>query len=473
MKLKTISTFSLKVSGLLMSLFYLLWMNWHNQIPVDAGDGLIHYSIAKQSWVEHKYFIDHWGKPLFTLLSSGFAQISFAWYTAFNCLVFALTCFFAFKVFHQFKLGFVYYILFPILLVCVPDYVYCVLAGMTEPLFGLLLVASIYLAFSQKWILFAIVVSLMPFSRSEGMLVVVLGLVLLLFVMEWKAIPFLAFGFVIYAIIGGVFFDSFWWYLDSPYPEDSIYGSGPWYHYLMTWANHFGLITLFLFPFGMFGCYVAWKKRHTNNFALIFLFGMAVWAGIIAVHSVFWAFGMQGSAGLTRIASLGLPVALLFILIGCHFVTRELNKIPHIAMSILLLLLINKELSELLYPIKANPFEAELIEAAVFAEKNYPNERIYYFHPIIPWKLNCGVKDTDTRLEQKFFNGNIDFVMGLKPGSLVIRDPQFGPVEQGLTLALVEEAKHKLIPIKVITTKLPYTVYTGEKVQVVVYRVAP
>lgn len=327
MKLKPISVVSLKLAGLLISLIYLFWMNAQNQVPVDAGDGLIHYSIAKQAWVEHVYFLDHWGKPLFTLLSSGFAQISFSWYTAFNCVVFALTCSVGFKLFNKFKLGTVYYILFPVLLICVPDYTYCVLAGMTEPLFGLLLILAIYLAFDQKWVLFAIVVSFVPFARSEGMLVVVLAFTLLLFVMEWKAIPFLALGFLIYAVIGWWVSDSFLWYFTSdPYPEKSIYGSGPWWHYLMTWQNHFGLITLILFPAGLFGCFVAWKNRYIPHFGRIFLFGMAVWAGIIATHSYFWAFGLKGSAGLTRIASLGMPVALLFILIGCHFITKELDR---------------------------------------------------------------------------------------------------------------------------------------------------
>jgi len=474
MKLKTISAILLKLSGLLLSLFYLSWMNWHNQVPVDAGDGLIHYSVAKQSWIEHHYFLNHWGKPLFTLLSSGFAQISFAWYTAFNSIVFAFTCIFAFKLFNKFNLGIVYYLLFPILLTCVPDYAYCVLAGMTEPLFGLLLVLAIYLAFDKKWILFALVISFVPFSRSEGMLVVGAALALLFFVMEWKAIPFLTVGFLVYAFIGWDHYDSFLWYFKAdPYPEESIYGSGPWYHYIVTWANHVGLITLLLFPIGLFGCYVAFKKKYLPHFGAIFLFGMAIWAGIIVVHSYLWAYGLKGAAGLTRVASLGLPVALLFILIGCHFVTKELNKIPHIVVSIGLILLIKKEITELPYPIKANPFEAELIEAADFAEKNYPNERIYYFHPLIPWRLNCGVMDNNPQFNQKYFNNNIDIIMQLKPGSLVIRDPQFGPVDQGLTLELVEAAKDKLIPIKVIGTKFPHTVYTGEKVQVVIYRVAP
>lgn len=482
----------LRYSGLFAALAYLIWKNLRNQVPVDAGDGLLHYAIARQSWNEAFYFLDHWGKPLFTLLASGFAQLGFKAYVVFDIVIFGLTSLTAFALFRRFNVATAYYVLFPLLLLAVPDYAYCVLGGMTEPLFGLLLMLAIYAAVCQRWMWFALIVSFTPFARSEGMLVVVLAFVLLLVIgfrnwtaasntsldggsllKSFKPIALLPVGFLVYGLIGWMLIGSFWWYFEnSPYPEKSIYGSGPWYHYLDTWKNHFGLITLLLFPFGIFGCIVLWKKHLVPHVIWIALFALAVYLGIVAVHSYFWAFGLKGAAGLTRLAILGLPPVLLFILVGCHYVTSQLNAIPHIVAGLGLTVLIAKEIKELPYPIHANPFERVLIESADYANAHYPGKKIYYFHPLIPWRLNVGVKDTDTHLEQRFFHqSHPETMTELEPGSVLLRDPQFGPVEQGLTFELIDRYPGKLVKKKVFHVTEPYSVYTGEEPEIILYEV--
>jgi hypothetical protein len=479
----------LRYAGLLAGLAYLILKNFRNQVPVDAGDGLLHYAIARQSWNQSFYFLDHWGKPLFTLLSSGFAQAGFKAYVVFNILVFALTALTAFALFRRLKVATAYFILFPLLLICIPDYAYCVLGGMTEPLFGLLLTLAVYTAVCQRWMLFGLIVSFVPFARSEGMLVVVLAFVLLVIVevsdrlsgknpsagalSALKPLLMLPVGFVIYGLIGWMLLGSFWWYFENnPYPEKSIYGSGPWHHYIATWKNHFGLITLLLFPFGMFGCIVLWKKQLIPHFAWILLFTLAVYFGIVAVHSYFWAFGLKGAAGLTRLAVLGTPALLLFVLIGCHYVTAQLNAIPHLVTGLGITLLVVKEIRELPYPLKANPFERVLIESADYASAHYPGKKIYYFHPLIPWRLNAGVKDTDSNLEQRFFlESRPETITGMEPGSVLLRDPQFGPVEQGLTFGFIEAFPEKLVKKKVFHVTEPYSVYTGEEPEVILYEV--
>jgi hypothetical protein len=483
----------LRFTGLLLALVYLTGMNFRNELPVDAGDGIAHYSIARQSWVESFYFLDHWGKPLFTLLSSPFAQAGFQSFVVFNLLIFTATCLVVFAIFRKLNVATAYYFFFPLLLICVPDYSYCILGGMTEPLFGLLLTAAVYAAFCQRWIVFAIVVSFTPFARSEGMFVVVLALGLLLTVgmSEYRSasdytiprkkilriystIPFLATGFIIYAIAGWWLIDMPMWYFENdPYPEGSIYGNGPWWWYLSTWKNHFGLITLALLPFGVFGCIVLWKKQLVRNFIWIFLFTAAVYGGIVFIHSCLWMLGIKGAGGLTRLAIQGLPPVLMLIIVGCHFVTKQLNSIPHIVAGLGVSMLIIKEIPELPYPLKANPFEKLLIQSADYAHAHFPGKRIYYFHPLIPWRLNVGTKDTESNMEQRYFHRMPKMVVEMQEGGIVIRDPQFGPVEQGLPLDFVDSFKTQLVPVKVFKTKEPHSVYTGEKVEVVLYQYKP
>lgn len=472
--IKTTASILFKYAGLIGALVYLIAMNLLNQLPLDVGDGIVHYSIAKASWSEPTFFLDHWGKPLFTLLSSGFAQISFKWHIGFNILVYALTCLAAFRLFKQLEVAKAYYFFFPLLLICVPDYVNCLLAGMTETLFGLLLMCSILLAFQQRWMLFALVVSLAPFARSEGMLVVVAALFLLLVARQWKSIPLLLSGFVVYSLVGLVLIDSFWWYFENnPYPEKSIYGSGPWFHYLDTWKNHFGLISMCLLPIGLFGSLVLWKKKLVPNFGWIFLFGMGIWLGIIVIHSYFWAYGLRGSAGLTRIATLGLPAVLVLIHIGCHFVTKELNTIPHVVGGLIITLFCVKEIRELPYPLHANVFEEVLLETADYIGEKYPEGDIHYYHPLIAWRLNVGIKDNPSRFKQTCFSNDPEVIDQLKPGTIIVREPQFGPVEHGLNQPTMKALGNKLIRVKTFKATKPYEVYTGEPVEVVIYRVAP
>lgn len=453
---------------------YYILMNWRNKLPVDAGDGILHYSISKQSLKDPLYLLDHWGKPLYTLMASPFAQLGFKWYVVFNILVFAATCFVVFVLLKHLKAGWFYYTLFPLLLVAVPDYSYCVLGGMTEPFFGLLLVLLIYFSIRNNWLVFAIIASFTPFARSEGMLVVVAAFGLMLWLRQWKYLPLLLTGFLIYAVAGWIILDKFWWYFsENPYPPDSIYGSGPWYHYIVSWANHFGVITLILLPVGLLGCNILSKKRAIPHFTLVFLFGIGIYLGIVVIHSYFWAFGLRGAAGLTRIATLGLPAILLFVVIGCEYVTRELGRIPHLIGGTILILLFVKEFPELPYPLKPNPFEDILIQAADYVDEHYDDEPIYYYHPLLAWRMNVGMKETHTRYEQLCFGNNKDILYNATPGGILIRDPQFGPVEHGLKLDFMAQFPEKFRLIKTIRANAPYSVYTGEPAEVKIYEIMP
>lgn len=447
--LKALSAPLISGLGLFMALAWLLVMAQKNTIPVDSGDGLVHYAIARQSWNDAQLFLDHWGKPLFTLFSSAFAQFGFQVYIGFNILIFALTCIVAFRIFDRFQLGKAYYWFFPLLLIVVPDYAYCVLGGMTEVLFSFLVVLSLYFAFAERWTFFALVISFMPFARSEGMLLIPLAIVLLLFLRKWKYLPLLTTGFVVYAIVGMAFGHPYnWYFTENPYPAVSPYGSGPWNHFLLLTDNHTGILTLLLLPFGLFGWLVARKRSGKPKVVWIAMFALAIYGGIFLAHSWFWYWGTNASAGLTRVIIMGLPGLLLVVLVGCHYVTRELNSIPHIFAGLLIFLFMIKEIRELPYPLKANPEEEQVIAAADYVEKHLPSKEVAYYHPLFIWRLNGGVKDTETRFHQRSFANNPEIVLELKPGSLIVRDPHFGPVDMSLKQDVIDACGDRLRVLK-------------------------
>ena len=71
---------------------------------LDPGDGIKHFQIAKYSWDYPSLLLHHWGKPLFTLLSSPFAQLGFNGMIFFNILLFVVCAVFILKIAQQLSL---------------------------------------------------------------------------------------------------------------------------------------------------------------------------------------------------------------------------------------------------------------------------------------------------------------------------------------------------------------------------------
>jgi hypothetical protein len=80
------------------------------------------------------------------------------------------------------------------------------------------------------------------------------------------------------------------------------------------------------------------------------------------------------------------------------------------------------------------------------------------------------MKDLNPLFEQRYFNGLPEMVEGMAPG-ILIRDPQYAPKEQGLPLSLLDSFPEKVVKVKVFKADGPYTVYTGEKPEIIVYEV--
>src|SRR5580700_943620 len=57
----------------------------------DTGDGIRHYIISRYSWNHSYLFLDHWGKPFFTLVSSPFSRFGLLGINAFNLVCFILS----------------------------------------------------------------------------------------------------------------------------------------------------------------------------------------------------------------------------------------------------------------------------------------------------------------------------------------------------------------------------------------------
>ncbi len=114
---------------------------------IDPGDGLKHFQIAKYSWKYPLLFLDHWGKPIFTLLSSPFAQIGFQGMLFFNACLFFVTSIMLLKISRLLNLKNSW--LAVIFCFIAPVYFMLVLSGLTELLLSLVIIVRLYFFLKQ------------------------------------------------------------------------------------------------------------------------------------------------------------------------------------------------------------------------------------------------------------------------------------------------------------------------------------
>ena len=150
---------------LVASLVYLLWILF-SKGTTDSGDGVMHYIIAKSA-VQHTWlFFDHWGKPFFTLLSTAFCQLGYTGVCIFNGICIILSAYLVKRISKKI-LGIDNSIPF-LLTLFTPILFGTGFAGLTEPLFALVLTAGVYLLIENKITAACVLLSFLPFVRTEG-----------------------------------------------------------------------------------------------------------------------------------------------------------------------------------------------------------------------------------------------------------------------------------------------------------------
>jgi hypothetical protein len=393
----------------------------------------MHFFISEASWSKPSLFLDHWGKPLFTLLSSPFSQFGYSGIIGFNILVFVFTVLVGWRILRNFNCHWSWSLAFPFLLLASNQYNITVLNGLTEPLFSLFLVSGMLFLQEKKWLLTALVIGCLPFLRSEGQLPFVLILAVLLVRKEFKYIALLFVPFIIYALVGEVSLgDPFWYFTRSPYHlANNIYGSGSYFHYLINWRQYFGWSGLVLLALGITSFLILLKLRKTYLLRWdIIVLAAGSFLGIIALHSYFWGSGKNGSLGLLRIATQGLPgfLLLLIYLIEQVRVNKQLLSSwwKIIPASLIILAIIN-----LSYP-TTPVIDEDLIQATQFVQKNKQgHQRLFFYHPLIGFSLksNPFLKDkAHYQLGSKSLQG---LPYGFfKYGDFLLWDSHFGKVEE-------------------------------------------
>ena len=408
----------------------------------DTGDSVSHYLFAKYAPKHPALYFDHWAKPVFVLLASPFAQFGFTGMKIVNSCVVLLTIF---TTYHIAKiLKFRNAIIVSFILICTPLYFTLTFSGLTEPLFALVVSISILLLLKDKYVAASILISFLPFIRSEGLIFIGIFAIYFAFKCKWKMLPFLVVGHLIYSFLGYfIHHDLLWVIREIPYAHlDSIYGNGTLFHFSEKLYYLFGLPIYFLFVVGLIAIYWdAIKKKSNLNEQVLLALGFLTF---FIAHSLFWFLGIFGSMGLLRVFICVMPIIALVALKGYNFITETVfgqSKLPQLIFKALLII------SVIIFPFTTNKAalnfnrdfsisQEQLLvqQMADFSIKNYGTKQIYVCaHPYFSLAL-----DIDPFDKTKMVDWNESNLLNLQSGSLLIWDSHFALIDLGVTKQIID-----------------------------------
>lgn len=410
------------------------------------GDSLLHYMYAKYAWLDHSLFFNHWGKPVFTIISSPFAQFGFTGIKIFNVLASSFSVLFAYKIAKRFNLTYSHLIFIPIF--AAPLFFKVMFSGLTEPFSAFILSAFLYTWVVNKRVTAITIISFIPFIRSEGLIILGVVLVYLLWTKNWKYVPLLIVGHLVISLLGYQYNDNLLWVFNKiPYAKlSSVYGVGNWSHFVNQLYFCLGPLIYFLLIIGLIKMLAAMftpeKRTDFFNEKLFLVYGIFI--AFFIAHTMFWALGIFNSMGLNRVFVTVFPLIALICLEGLGFITQNFSvKIKKIvAYTISLLIVIFTCLSN---PASINFKEDLLLDEGM---KTVKEKVVPYLETKYPTKTYMsGDISIAFYSNRNVFNPN-DFLMiyNTKPHLLkdtnfvFIWDPWFARVEGGLDLEILKNS---------------------------------
>lgn len=299
-----------------------------------GGDSTLHYLFSRYALQHPENLVNHWAKPFFTFVSLPFAQIGFTGIKLFNCICSLATIWFAYKVCT--RLNYIGAEWIGLILASLTLFVRVTFSGLTEPLSALMLMSAIYGSLYQRTALAIIIISFMPFVRSEGLVIIGVFAIYLVAAKKIRYLPLLAIGHLLLSIAGSFYYhDFFWVFTKIPYAHlSSGYGKGNWTHYLTQLFFNMGTIPFSLLLFGSIGMVYRLVLSKENNTYLAeklwLIYGCFV--AFFVAHASFWALGIFNSMGLVRVFVNVLPLAGIIVLSGLQDI-KTITKRYHAALA--------------------------------------------------------------------------------------------------------------------------------------------
>lgn len=428
--------FYIILTAIVLIQVFLLLFNGDNYV---GAANMSHFQIARYSFKYPEFFLDLFGKPVYSTLLSPFAQFGYNIAKAFNLIVAILTLVLTAKLSDKIFKGSSNYAM--ILTAFSPVYFFLMISCFPEVLFSLFIVVAVYLFIKNKFYYSAIVLSFIPFIRFEGIVLLPVFAFAYLLKRNYWPILFLSLGTVFYTIIGSSAFGDWFWIMHKFPLNQSINGDGGLYHFIMNSDFIFGVPFLVLLVLGL----VYWLFQIIRNFSLkdenlvLFILISGSWLAYFAFQSYVWWEGPAGSLGLTRGIGAVIPLAALTSVKGIQLISEK-TKDKHIVTGIIsLFAVVQVFILFLSYDItaKAGPVEALIKKSTKYIKQADYSGKVFYFDPEIIFQLGIDPYD-----QSKCSLGTHDKIQpsnSMEWGDLLVWDAQFGPNDGNVQLENLEK----------------------------------
>jgi hypothetical protein len=304
----------------------------------------------------------------------------------------------------------------------------------------------------KKYYAGLILLSFLPFVRSEG-LVICCVLLVYLFVMEkYELIPLLATGHIVYSLAGSFIYGDIMWVFNklSYATLTSAYGSGKWGHFfdVMPWMA--GLVVQYLLWIGMFFGFILLvrylRKKLVAHEVLELWLVYAVFASVFVAHTIFWALGIFNSMGLSRPFAGVAPFMAIIALRGIQYFSAPLQQwtvAKYLQLALLAAVLIFPYTSSIYgykwerdWILKAD--QRAQLRLVNYIKTNYPDYKKHTFYHVLPW-VSVELKQDWFDPKQHIHISDAFRLDQFKTGDFLIWDDWFAVVEGNATLEAMEK----------------------------------
>ncbi len=279
-------------------------------------DEIGHYLLSRDAIKEPMHIFDLWGRTVNTLIYILPAQFGLGLARLTSLFFALLTVFFVFKVSVHFRLRYAY--LVPILLWAQPWFPDLSYMCITQVPFSLIMILGTYLFLKNKHTYAALIIGLLPLIRHEGIALVGLVTLYMLYKRNWVAaisttLPLFLFNGIYFILQGTI---PFMLYFDAQ--PNTLYGSGTWYHFLIRLPHPRAVgIPISLITICSLFALIKQHKKLSLLFPILFWYG-----SYLVLHVAIFRFGLFASGGYKMFLLPLAPMIAILAVLGVERITE-------------------------------------------------------------------------------------------------------------------------------------------------------
>ena len=298
--------------GFLLMLFLLIMSE-----GTYTHDEIGHFLISRDALSSPKHIFDTWGRTLNTLLYLLPSQFGLIGARLFSLILAMVTAFLTLKVSRMLDIKQAF--LVPLFLFAQPWFSNLSYLCITEIPFSLLMILAVYLFLRENNTVASIIIGLLPLIRHEGIALTGLWVIYMLYKKDWRSVIVSFLPLFLYNIIFR-FFEGNWpfamFFNTTP---NNIYGSGPWYHFLIRLPHPkaAGVPIMFLTLFSIVPII-----KFTTKMKLIFIW----YVSYFALHTIIFRFGLFASGGYILFLLPLAPAIAIASVIGLNWILTFYNQ---------------------------------------------------------------------------------------------------------------------------------------------------